>query len=127
MLFLPISLVRLGNSITSPNSEICRKLKTFSRFIVNKVVQGNRIKASPLPSYLADVITRISKGFNSIHKLLEFIFSYIEFADHSFDNFHQSSYMLSKFKNLTEVRSPLSPHPYGWSLQRAREKKSEKG
>ena len=111
VLLLSIGFVRFSNSVSRPYRKIGREFKSLTSFIVNKVMQCNRIKAFSLPSYLADIVTGIYKGFNSIYKLLEFFFSRVKLAYHRLGNFHRNSYMLLVFKNLMEVRSPLSSPP----------------
>ena len=109
VLLLSIGFVRLGNSISRPYRKIGGKLKSFTSFIVNKVVQCHWVKTSSLPSYLADIVTGVSKGFNSIYKLLEFFFSRIKLAYHRLGNFHRNSYMPLVFKNLTKVEARFPP------------------
>ena len=106
MLLLPISLIRFSNSISCPYCKIGGKLKSLTSFIVNKMVQCNRIETSSLPSYLADIVTSVSKGFNSIHKLLRFFFSHIKFAYHSLGSFHRNhTYILIRDLNLSRNSS----------------------
>ena len=109
MLLLPIHFVRLSNSISRPYRKTCRKPKSFTGFIVNKVMQCNGIVNSVIPCHLTNIVAGISKCFNCIHQFSEFFLSCFKFAYHCLVAFHQNLYMPSRFKNLTEVRKAAPP------------------
>jgi len=98
VLLLSVSLVRLGNSIPCSYRKIRRQIKSLFSFVINKAVQCNRVVNSVIPSYLAYVVASISKGFTSIHKLLEFIFGAIKLAYYCLGSFHQFIYTFEVFK-----------------------------
>jgi len=86
--------------------ELMRKLKSFTSFIVNEMVQCYWVEAFSFPCNLADIVTGISESLNSIHEFFKFFFGAIELADHSLGSFHRNSYMYLRYLSLSRNSSP---------------------
>ena len=98
--------VGFSNSVPCSYSEVCRKIELSPRLSINHMVKCNRIKHSPLKSYVRNVVASISKSLNRAKQLAEIVRRRLKLADNGLREFHREAYMQVP---LFKVSSSISP------------------